>query len=127
MTRAAGSSLPLVLPVVLATLLAAVAGSAAEERIFILNLEHGAVPPDMQVIQVQQGDQVKLRWTTDKTIVVHLHGYDLLKTVEPGELAEMSFDARAAGRFPVSEHVPDAAGHGHHGHRSLLRLEVRPR
>jgi len=123
MTRATGSSLPLVLPVVFATLLAAVVGSAAEERIFILNLERGVVSHDRQVIQVQQGDRVKLRWTTDKTIAIHLHGYDLLKTVEPGELAEMSFDARAAGRFPVSEHVPDAAGQGHHGHRSLLLLE----
>ena len=126
MTRATGSSLPLVLPVVFATLLAAVVGSAAEERIFILNLERGQVPQDMQVIQVQQGDQVKLRWITDKAIVIHLHGYDLLKTVEPGQLAELAFDARAAGRFPVSEHVEGAAGHGH-GHRSLLRLEVRPR
>jgi hypothetical protein len=43
---------------------------------------------------------VKLRWTTDRPIILHLHGYDIEAKVEPGAVTEMAFTARAAGRFP---------------------------
>jgi hypothetical protein len=62
-----------------------------------------------------------LRWTSDRRIVLHLHGYDLEATVTPAAPASMKFTASIAGRFPVSEH---AHGPGHH--RAVLYLEVHP-
>ncbi len=36
---------------------------------------------------------------------LHLHGYDIEKRIEPGAVTEMTFTARATGRFPVEVHV----------------------
>ena len=60
----------------------------------------------MRLIRVKQGDAVRLRWSTDRPIALHLHGYDIETKVEPGAVAEMTFTARATGRFPVEEHKP---------------------
>jgi FtsP/CotA-like multicopper oxidase with cupredoxin domain len=72
-------------------------------------------------IRVQRGDEVELRWTSDRRIALHLHGYDIETTVTPGTPASMSFRAAIAGRFPVSEHR-----HGGRHERPLLYLEVHP-
>ena len=81
----------------------------------------------MRLIRVKQGDAVRLRWTSDRPIVLHLHGYDIETKVEPGAVAEMAFTARATGSFPVEEHTPDARGGHSHGEAPLVRIEVRPR
>ena len=81
----------------------------------------------MRLIRVKQGDAVTLRWTTDRPIVLHLHGYDIEKKVEPGAATEMAFVARATGRFSVEEHKPDAKGGHSHGEAALVRIEVLPR
>ena len=98
-----------------------------QEVTFDLKIEKGRVPQNMRLIRVKQGDAVKLRWTSDRPIVLHLHGYDIEKKVEPGAVAEMAFEARATGRFPVEEHKPNAKGGHSHGEASLVRIEVRPR
>ncbi len=97
------------------------------ELTFELAIRNGRLPPDMQLIRVTQGDTVRLRWTTDRPIVLHLHGYDIEKKVEPGAVAEMVFAARATGRFPVEEHKPSTKGGHAHGETPLVRIEVRPR
>ena len=78
------------------------------------------------VARVAQGDAVRLRWSTDEAVSVHLHGYDLKLSIAPGTPAEMNLEAFAAGRFPVTSH-----GFGDHGHDDeevvLLYLEVHPR
>jgi hypothetical protein len=76
--------------------------------------------PD-QTIVVAQGAQVELRWRSDRPIALHLHGYDIEARVTPPAPATMTFTARLAGRFPVTEHRPD----GRH-HRAVAYLEVRP-
>lgn len=103
------------------------AAAQAREMTFDLAIARGQVPPSMQLIRVKQGDAVRLRWTSDRTIVLHLHGYDIEKKVEPGKVAEMTFEARATGRFPVEEHGTDAKGGHAHGHAPLVRIEVLPR
>lgn len=97
------------------------------EVTFDLKIEKGKVAQNMRLIRVKQGDAVKLRWATDRPIVLHLHGYDIEKKVEPGAVAEMAFEARATGRFPVEEHNPNAKGGHAHGEAPLVRIEVRPR
>ena len=125
-----GAGLPII--VCLLTLALAVMGPAtvhaqAPEVVFDLKVEKGKVAPNMRLIRVKQGDAVRLRWTTDRPIMLHLHGYDLEKTVEPGATTEMAFTAHATGRFPVEEHKPNAKGGHSHGEAPLVRIEVRPR
>jgi hypothetical protein len=102
-------------------------GAQGREAAFDLRIEKGKVPQNMRLIRVKQGDAVKLRWTTDRTIILHLHGYDIEKKVEPGAVAEMAFEARATGRFSVEEHKPNTKGGHSHGEAPLVRIEVRPR
>ena len=92
---------------------------------FDIRLEHGIA--NTPVIRVKQGDWVRLRWVSDRPIVLHLHGYDIERKVEVGAVAEMTFLARAAGRFPVEEHRPSAAGGHSHGDAPLVRIEVYPK
>jgi hypothetical protein len=58
--------------------------------------------------------------------VLHLHGYDIETKVEPGAAAEMSFNARATGRFSVEEHKPKTGG-GHTHEAPIVTIEVYPR
>lgn len=98
----------------------------AEELNFDLKIEQGRVSPAMRIVRVTQGDVVKLRWTSDRLVVLHLHGYDIEQTVQPGAVAEMSFIARAAGRFAILRGVPKSGG-GHSHEAPIVTLEVRPR
>ena len=106
---------------------ATIATAQTAEVVFDLKIEKGRVAQNMRLIRVKQGDAVRLRWTTDRPIVLHLHGYDIETKVEPGTVAEMAFEARATGRFPVEEHTPNVKGGHSHGETALVRVEVRPR
>lgn len=108
------------LPAILLGMLVAV--GAAEPRIIDLAVRAGALAPGQRLVRVQQGDDVTLRWTTDGPLTLHLHGYDIQAKPRPGAPAEMTFRARAAGRFPITVH---GAGKDHE--RTLGYLEVHPR
>jgi FtsP/CotA-like multicopper oxidase with cupredoxin domain len=90
-------------------------------KAFELAIVKGRVDGARETLRVRKGDKVELRWTSDRRIALHLHGYDIETTVTPGTPAAMSFQASIAGRFPVSEH-----GHGSRHERALLYLEVLP-
>lgn len=94
---------------------------------FDLRIENGRVAKAMRTIRVKQGDTVTLRWTTDRPIDLHLHGYDIETKVEPGAVAEMNFLAHASGRFSVEEHEADAKGGHSHGEAAIVRIDVLPR
>ena len=104
----------------------AVTGAKADELTFDLRIKRGQLPPDMRLIRVKQGDAVKLRWSSDRSIALHLHGYDIERKIEPGAVAEMNFTARATGRFPVEEHRARSGGGHTHG-APIVQLEVLPR
>jgi hypothetical protein len=104
----------------------AVSGAKADELTFELRIERGHVPANMRLIRVKQGDVVKLRWSSDRSIALHLHGYDIERKIEPGVVAEMTFTARATGRFPVQEHQA-ASGGGHTHGAPIVQVEVLPR
>jgi hypothetical protein len=106
---------------------ATVAIAQTAEVVFDLSIEKGRVAANMRLIRVRQGDAVRLRWTTDRPILLHLHGYDIETKVEPGAITEMAFAARATGRFPIEEHRPNAQGGHSHGEAPLVRIEVYPR
>jgi len=106
----------------------AAAGVCAETRelTFDVRIAGGVVPANMALIRVRQGDKVRLRFTSDRSITVHLHGYDIERRIEPGAMVELAFTARATGRFPVEEHRQGAQGHSH-ADAPLIRIEVYPR
>jgi hypothetical protein len=112
---------------VAALLLACTAVAAlAAEVTFTLAISKGRVPENMRLIRVKQNDVVKLRWSTDRPMQIHLHGYDITKDLRPGSVTEMAFTARATGRFTVAPHTGPAAG-GSHGHGEVLvTVEVYP-
>jgi hypothetical protein len=107
-------------------LIASLVDTAAEELTFDLRIEQGRVPPAMRIVRVHQGDLVKLRWTTDRLVALHLHGYDIERTVQPSTVVEMSFTARAAGKFAIRRGVPTSSG-GHTHEAAIVTLEVLPR
>jgi hypothetical protein len=94
----------------------------AETRVVDLPIQGGVLPAEQRVIRVQQGDAVTLRWTSDRALTVHLHGYDIEQRITPGTTAVMTFTARATGRFSIEIHESE-------GHRAsaLAYLEVHPR
>ena len=105
---------------------AALSGARAAEVTYVLRIENGRLPADKRLIRVKQGDVVKLQWSADRRTNVHLHGYDIEKTVEPGATAQMSFTARATGRFSVEPHVGKASSDGHSHGAVLVTIEVLP-
>ena len=105
---------------------ATVIGAGAAELTFDLHIERGRVAENMSVIRVKQGDVVRLRWSTDRSIILHLHGYDIEKKIEPDTVGLMEFVAYATGRFPVEVHRSPEAGDHSHGEAPLVRIEVYP-
>jgi hypothetical protein len=98
-------------------------GSAAEVT-FVLRIENGRLPQNMRRIRVKQNDLVKLQWSADRPIRIHLHGYDIERELKPGTVSEMTFVARAPGRFTVEPHLPSSGGHAHGD--VLVTIEVHP-
>jgi hypothetical protein len=112
----------------LALLLITAGPALAAELTFDIKIERGRVPDAMRLIRVNEGDVVKLRWTSDQPIVLHLHGYDIEKRVAPGAITELAFTAFATGRFPVHVHAQGASASGRaHEEAPLATIEVYPR
>ena len=78
--------------------------------------------------EIMTGDKVTLRLTSDRSLVLHLHGYDIEKPVAAGAVTELAFTAYATGRFPIEIHAPGAgAGSVAHQDAPLAIIEVYPR
>jgi len=104
------------------TLALPVASAAiAAERVFDLTIAHGRLTAGEDTIRVKQGDNIVLRWHSDRPIVLHLHGYEIETRVVPGAVAETHFEARATGRFPIHVHAGQAQSE-----MVLAYLEVYP-
>src|ERR1700730_8034737 len=101
-----------------------VAGAA--EVTYTLTVANGRVPDNMRLIRVKQNDVVKLEWRTDKPLTVHLHGYDIEQELQPGTVTEMTFTARATGRFTVEPHIGRTPSGGHAHGDVLVTIEVYP-
>lgn len=105
-------------------LLPAAAVHGSETRTFDVAIRNDVVV-GAKSVRVTRGDSVVLRWTSDRRVELHLHGYDVTATLAPDAPAEMRFVARASGRFPVEIHGRAGGGH-RHGHRTIFHLEVYP-
>lgn len=67
--------------------------------------------------KVKKGDRVVIVVRTDAGEEVHMHGYDIERTVTPGKPVRLPFTATIPGRFEVELHHPDSV---------LAVVEVRP-
>ncbi len=76
-----------------------------QQNNFNLAIRGGTMTPNE--INVSEGDHVNFRITSDSPIEFHVHGYDLEEEVEPGEPAELAFDATITGRFDIEDHDTD--------------------
>jgi hypothetical protein len=109
---------------VLALILAG--GAAAAELTYDIRIDHDSVPDTMRLMRVHEGDVVTLRWSSDRPLTLHLHGYDIEKRVLAYGVAELKFTAYATGRFPIEIHA-QAAGSAPHEGAPLAIIEVYPR
>jgi hypothetical protein len=123
------AGIPMMRRCMLAFLLLGLAvGAGAAERVFNIRIENGRAPENMRFVRVNQGDVVKLRWSTDRAVTLHLHGYDIERRVTPGQIVEMIFEARVTGRFPVHVHAAGpTAGRPPREESALVYVEVYPR
>ena len=52
-------------------------------------------------LRFDEGETVRFRVRSDKPEHVHIHGYDIMKDVEPGKTANVAFKATITGIFEV--------------------------
>jgi FtsP/CotA-like multicopper oxidase with cupredoxin domain len=95
------------------------AAQSEKPQRFDVQIANGRVADDLKTIRVKRNDTVEINFTADRRTVLHLHGYDIERTVDVGKPQTMSFTARATGRFPVETH----GGR----HNVILHVEVHPR
>ena len=94
-----------------------------------ISIKDGSVPREQRVLKVLHESLVRIEWSSDRVMTVHLEGYGLSLTVQPGRSAVMEFKAVASGRFAVHAHEGQARGGSSthaYGRSALLRLEVHP-
>jgi FtsP/CotA-like multicopper oxidase with cupredoxin domain len=77
-------------------------GSEPQERSFEISIEGDAMEPSE--IAVREGDNVTLRFSSERLVELHVHGYDLEEEVAPGEPTALSFEADETGRFGIEDH-----------------------
>ena len=98
------------------------ANAHAEERVFALDIDSEGRAAKPAVLTVRQNDEVVIRVSSDKSVQVHLHGYDIESDVVPNVVKSLRFTATATGRFPIEIHSRELVKQ-----RPLAYLEVRPR
>jgi hypothetical protein len=109
----------------------ALLGAAPVVREFDIGILQRRVEGGASTLRVKRGETVWLRLRSDEAVQLHLHGYDMQANVSPASPGTMRFQARVAGRFPITAHeFGAAAGQDPHPkkHRevTLLYLEVLP-
>lgn len=96
---------------------------ADDTKRFELKVENGRLLDAPKSLRVNRGDNVEIQWATDRLTAIHVHGYDILVTLDASQPRTMSFRARATGRFPIETHGNRGGQH----HQVLIYLEVYPR
>ncbi len=95
------------------TAVAACGGGGPEDLEIAVKLEGDKLSP--KTIQVGQGDTVTLKIEPDSPGEIHLHGYDIEKDLEAGQVTELIFVADATGRFRITFHAAEEEHQSHNG------------
>ena len=104
---------------------------AAAAREFEISIRDRRVEGSASTLRVKRGETVLLRFRTDEAVSLHVHGYDVHVKVSPASPEGTRFDAKVAGRFPITAHDFGAAADqkprpNSHREVTLLYLEVLP-
>jgi FtsP/CotA-like multicopper oxidase with cupredoxin domain len=75
-----------------------------------IRIQDGQVVGGAKTIEVTKGEPVRLVVAADAPDDIHVHGYDIEKSVEPGAPARFNFKANLEGVFEVESHVAEDAG-----------------
>ncbi|PZC48889.1 MAG: hypothetical protein C1O27_000258 [Chloroflexi bacterium] len=113
-------------------LLTAACGGGDPESVSIDLEVRGRQLVGNDVLSAKKGDTVALNWTSDESVTIHLHGYNIEETVTPGETTTFAFTADAEGHFMIEAHGFGAADGDHHaeeedGGVTLGYFDVLPR
>ena len=100
---------------------ACLAQAPSPEKRFEFQITDGRLAAGERTVRVSKGDSVELRWISDRSVELHLHGYDLQVRATPDAPQVMRFEARATGRFPLEIHGSSGR------HATLIYVEVHPR
>src|SRR3954451_22371650 len=76
---------------------------------FKIDIKGGKPADGVQNIKVKKGDNVTIVVSADAHDLIHLHGYDIEKNIEPGKPATFKFTADIEGIFEIESHVAEAA------------------
>lgn len=85
--------------------------------VIVIDIAGGSVVGGVRREKVTQGDEVTLRITGDVADELHVHTYDVTADLEPGETAEVTFEAAIPGIHEVELEKR---------HQKVLELEVAP-
>jgi len=93
-----------------------------EPEVTRIRIRGGSVVGGPQDIEVETGDIVRIVVAADAPDEIHLHGYDITRTAEPGQPARFRFRGNAEGVFEIESHVAADAGRD----PLVARLVVQP-
>jgi FtsP/CotA-like multicopper oxidase with cupredoxin domain len=82
----------------------------AEPAVNRIRIKDGQVVGGVADIQVKKGDQVTIVVSANAPDDVHLHGYDIEKSVGPGKPATFKFTADIEGIFEIESHKAEDEG-----------------
>lgn len=82
----------------------------------------GHAVDEVSDIDVKKGDPVRIVVRSDVADDIHIHGYDIEKSVAPGKPARFEFDATIEGIFEIESHEAEHAGKD----ALIARLVVEP-
>ena len=77
---------------------------SATPNVYDIVVQGGRRISEPAVLKVHQGDDVKIRITSDVADEFHLHGYNLHASVSPERSAVLQFTAKLTGRFTYELH-----------------------
>jgi hypothetical protein len=103
--------------VALAVPIAASAATTPTPVVIRITVKNGKPVGGIQRPSVKKGKLVRIVVTTATGSGIHLHGYDLEKTVKKGTPTVLQFTAKLPGRFELELHPRDTL---------LAQLTVRP-
>src|SRR6266851_3199604 len=87
---------------ILAAALIAASSADAAELTFDIRIDQGRIPDTMRLMRVHDGDVVTIRWTSDRPLVLHLHGYDIEKRVAVGAVTSFHSPHMRPGGFRLN-------------------------
>jgi hypothetical protein len=93
---------------------------------FDIIINSGELAGDEDIFRIKKNENVSLNFSSDADIKVHLHGYDIEKTVYSGNDQTMEFKANATGRFVITSHGIEAENREHGAHSAHPGPETDP-